>query len=88
MQSPESTNERPAVRRPARTSLGNRRVAMRVVRHPEQGMVLVYELDPAPGSRSSLIFESGTSCTRLFHYPSDWRRMPDADLIALPLAAV
>lgn len=48
-------------------------------------MVLVYELDPAPGSPSSLIFESGTACTRLFDYPRDWRRMSDADLIALPI---
>jgi hypothetical protein len=61
---------------------------MRVIRTPPQGMVLVYEVDPAKGARdpSSLIFESGGGRTRLIEYPRDWRRMSDADLLALSLA--
>lgn len=81
----ERTNER-SVTPPARASLGNRRVAMRLIRHPDQGMVLVYEREPSftDTSPRTLIFESGTSCTRLFQYPSEWRRLSDEELLALP----
>ncbi|HJQ22209.1 MAG TPA: hypothetical protein VJ867_17865 [Gemmatimonadaceae bacterium] len=80
--SPEAA---PVAPRTTRASLGNRRVAMRVVRTPPHGMVLVYEADPVPGEpRSSLIFETGGSQTRLAEFPSEWRRLSDADLLALP----
>lgn len=62
---------------------------MRLIRDQQQGMVLVYELEPsvADAGPRSLVFESGQWNTRLDHYPAEWRRLPDGELLALRVVA-
>lgn len=58
---------------------------MRLVRDNED-FVLVYELAGAqPSDARSLIIEwnGGRQSTRLYEFPSNWRQMRDADLLAL-----
>jgi hypothetical protein len=58
---------------------------MRLIRDKQQGLILVYELEPAivnAGPRS-LVFESGAWSARLEDYPADWRRLTDEALVAL-----
>jgi hypothetical protein len=57
---------------------------MRVLKDSDEGMVLVYEAEPAvtAGART-LVFESGQGRYRLDAYPTDWRRMGDRELLAL-----
>jgi hypothetical protein len=69
----------------SRETIGGRRAAMRVVQAGMR-MVVVYEQDPVvveSGPRT-LVFESGESIVRLTHYPADWRKLKDDDLLALP----
>ena len=58
---------------------------MRMLRDPNQGMVLVYETEPAAGVRetSSLVFETGSWRARVEHYPPEWRKMSDQELLDL-----
>ena len=57
---------------------------MRVLKDGDEGMVLVYEAEPAvnAGPRT-LVFESGHGRVRLDRYPPDWRRMADRELLSL-----
>src|SRR5687768_6683276 len=73
---PQESKAEPRVRSTG-ASVGNRRCAMRMLRDPDQGMILVYEMEPAPGlaDAPSLVFETGSWCARLDHYPAEWRRM-------------
>ena len=76
----------PETRAPdSRVTVGNRRCAMRMLRDPNQGMVLVYETEPAAGvsEPASLVFETGSWRVRLEHYPPEWRRMSDQALLDL-----
>lgn len=68
----------------SRETIGGRRAAMRVVQAGMR-MIVVYEQEPATidGERA-LVFESGDSITRLAHYPAEWRKLKDDDLLALP----
>lgn len=58
---------------------------MRMLRDSTQGMVLVYELDPAAGVKEqrSLVFETGSWCARVAAFPADWRRLRDEELLGL-----
>ena len=57
---------------------------MRVLKDSDEGMVLVYESEPAAGAGARiLVFESGQGRHRLDRYPADWRRMGDRELLAL-----
>jgi hypothetical protein len=80
---PESTTGQRASA--AHTPAGYRRCAMRLIRHQQLGMVLVYELEPsvADAGPRSLVFESGQWSMRLEHYPAEWRRLPDEELLAM-----
>lgn len=84
MESRESITEsqRPAR---ARASFGYRRAAMRRIRHPELGVILVYELDPAPGQRGirTLIYESESVSSCVERVPPEWPRLSDDELLAL-----
>jgi hypothetical protein len=63
----------------------SRRHAMRLVRDGED-FVLVYELSGhEPADARSLVIEwnGGRQSTRLYEYPSSWRQMRDAELLAL-----
>ena len=73
----------------ARSTLGRRRVAMRMIHHPDHGAILVYELDPAPGQRGipTLIYEYESERSMLDRFPRDWRTLPDDELLALVRAA-
>lgn len=77
-----TTEQRAAV---ARTPAGYRRCAMRLIRNEQLGMVLVYELEPsvADAGPRSLVFESGQWSMRLEHYPAEWRRLPDDELLKM-----
>ena len=83
MEPQETTEERRAVT--ARTPAGYRRCAMRLIRDRNQGMILVYELEPsvADAGPRKLMFESKEWCARLEHYPAEWRRLADDELLAL-----
>jgi hypothetical protein len=69
----------------AHTPAGYRRCAMRLIRNQQLGMVLVYELEPsvADAGPRTLVFESGKWSMRLEHYPAEWRRLPDDQLLAM-----
>jgi len=72
----------------ARATVGNRRQAMRMIRDPLQGMVLVYQMEPAPNEagHSALILETGEWCVRLEDYPANWRELADDELLKLRLS--
>ena len=58
---------------------------MKVLQRKSQGVVLVYELEPMvvnAGPRL-LVFESVKSVQQFEHFPDDWRRLSDDDLIAI-----
>lgn len=58
---------------------------MKVLHRSSQGTVLVYELEPTivnEGPRL-LVFESMKTTARLEHFPDDWRKLGDDELIAL-----
>ena len=62
---------------------GSRRCTMRVLKDGE-GMVLVYEAEPAANAGPrSLVFESGKGRFRLDQYPQTWRIMSDHELLSL-----
>ena len=57
---------------------------MRVVRDGDEGMILVYESEPAAnGGPRTLVFESGNGRIRLPDFPQAWRTMDDRELLAL-----
>jgi hypothetical protein len=63
----------------------SRRHAMRLVRDNED-FVLVYELaGPELSDARSLVIEwnGGRQSTRLYEYPSNWRQLRDAELLAM-----
>ena len=69
----------------ARSTIGGRRAAMRVVMDRLNGMVVVYEQDATSleaGPRT-LVFESPAGVIRLARFPVDWRRMSDESLLNL-----
>jgi hypothetical protein len=69
----------------ARSTVGGRRAAMRVVMDRLNGMVIVYEQEAGSleaGPRT-LVFESTSGVTRLERFPEDWRRMGDEALLSL-----
>ena len=70
--------------RPQRTTLGARRLKMRVMHRNSVGIVAVYEQDPpqADGKRA-LVFESNNVCTRVDEYPDEWQRLSDEELTAI-----
>ena len=69
----------------ARSTIGGRRAAMRVVMDRLNGMIIVYEQDTTtiPDGPRQLVFESTSGTTRLDAFPEDWRRMSDDALLAL-----
>lgn len=69
----------------ARSTVGGRRAAMRVVMDRLNGMVIVYEQDATSieGGPRNLVFESTSGVIRLDQYPDDWRRMSDDVLLGL-----
>jgi hypothetical protein len=69
----------------ARSTVGGRRAAMRVVMDRLNGMVIVYEQDTTtmPDGPRQLVFEATTGVIRLDAYPEEWRRMADDALLAL-----
>ena len=70
-----------------RTTMGARRTKMRVLHRKSQGIVAVYEQDPTlDDTTRTLVFESPVKCTRLSHFPAEWQRLSDDDLIALQRA--
>ena len=72
----------------ARSTLGARRTKMRVLHRKSQGIVAVYEQDPTlDDTTPTLVFESPVKCTRLSHYPAEWQRMSEEELVALQRAA-
>ena len=58
---------------------------MKVLQRKSQGVVLVYELEPmvVNGGPRLLCFETIKSVTQVEHFPDDWRRLSDDDLIAI-----
>lgn len=57
---------------------------MRVLKDGDEGMVLVYEAEPAANAGPrSLVFESGKGRFRLDQYPPTWRIMSDHELLSL-----
>lgn len=68
-----------------RKTAAYRRCAMRMLRTPSQGMVAVYEMDPAAGATEapSLVFESRSWCLRMNQYPPEWRQLRDDELLKL-----
>lgn len=69
----------------ARSTIGGRRAAMRVVMDRLNGMIVVYEQDTttSPDGPRQLVFESTTGMIRLDAYPEEWRRLSDEGLLAL-----
>jgi hypothetical protein len=69
----------------SRETIGGRRAAMRVVQAGMR-MVVVYEQEPTATDLAprTLVFESGDSIVRLTHFPADWRRLKDDELLELP----
>ena len=69
----------------ARSTVGGRRAAMRVVMDRLNGMVIVYEQDATSieGGPRNLVFESTSGVIRLDQFPEEWRRMSDDALLAL-----
>lgn len=61
---------------------------MRMIRDPLQGMVLVYQMEPATTDQGppALIMETGEWCVRLDEYPSNWRELTDDELLKLRLS--
>jgi hypothetical protein len=57
---------------------------MRLLRD-QQGMVLVYELEPSvkDTAPSVLVFESPGRSARLEHYPKEWKDLSNEQLLAL-----
>lgn len=55
--------------------------AMRVVRGPAGGMLVVYETGPE--NARTLIFEWAGSKTELTSFPADWRKLKDDELSKL-----
>jgi hypothetical protein len=49
-------------------------------------MVVVYEQEPIAGDPESrtLVFEAPDSVVKLAHFPADWRKLKDEELLALP----
>lgn len=69
----------------SRETIGGRRAAMRVVQAGMR-MVIVYEQEPTvsdPDART-LVFEAPDSVVKLTHFPADWRKLKDDELLALP----
>lgn len=60
------------------------RCVMRVLTDPALGTVIVYEpeVKHADGRRA-LVFENDAFFQKVYAYPDDWRRMPDAELLTL-----
>ena len=72
-----------------RSTLGVRRTKMRVLHRKSQGIVAVYEQDPTAdemGSRT-LVFETPAKCTRVAHFPPEWQRLSDDELVAIQRSA-
>ena len=68
-----------------RATVGKRRFAMRMIRDPLQGMVLVYQMEPAADDQGPplLVMETGEWCVRLDAYPANWRDLKDDELLKL-----
>lgn len=69
----------------ARSTIGGRRAAMRVLMDSLNGMIVIYEQDSTSlesGPRT-LVFESTSGTIRLEQFPEEWRRMSDDALLAL-----
>lgn len=67
-----------------RTAALSARCVMRVLADPELGTVIVYEpeVKQADGART-LVFENDAFFQKLYRYPEDWRKLPDAELLEL-----
>lgn len=77
------------LRAPSVRSTLARRTKMRVLHRKSQGIVAVYEQDPTAdeaGART-LVFESPARCVRLSHFPAEWQRLSDDELVAIQRAA-
>jgi hypothetical protein len=66
---------------PREAPAANRRCTIRVV-HDSGDVVLVYEPELNLEKRE-LVFESESGCRRVSDFPNDWRRLGDAELLAL-----
>lgn len=66
----------------------NRRVAMRMIRDPLQGMVLVYQLEPTAQDHRppALVMETGEWCVKLEDFPANWRELKDDELLKLRMS--
>lgn len=73
----------------ARQTLGARRTKMRVLHRKSQGVVAVYEQDPTADSAGTrtLVFESPAKCVKLAHFPPEWQRLSDDELVAIQRSA-
>ena len=67
-----------------RTAALSARCVMRVLTDPDMGTVIVYEpeVKQADGART-LVFENDAFFQKLYRYPEDWRKLPDAELLQL-----
>lgn len=66
-------------------AIGARRTQMRVMHRKSQGIVAVYEQDPAvdeAGSRT-LVFETPAKCTRISQFPPHWQLLSDEELLRI-----
>lgn len=69
----------------ARNTNGSRRTAMRLMQRKSQGLVAVYEQDPETPDTSerTLVFESRSHKVAVSHFPPEWQRLSDDELVAI-----
>ncbi|MEX2178436.1 MAG: hypothetical protein WD801_06980 [Gemmatimonadaceae bacterium] len=70
----------------ARQSQAARLTRMRLMHRKSQGLVAVYEQDPADTGEAggqTLVFETPSRCVRVAGYPPEWQRLSDDELVAL-----
>lgn len=87
---PHDSNTRRETSSRSRTTASKRRLAMRMIRDPLQGMVLVYQMEAAADDHDppTLVMESGEWCVKLKDYPPNWRELKDDELLKLRLSDV
>lgn len=87
---PHDSNTARETPAPSRTTVSKRRLAMRMIRDPLHGMVLVYQMEASFEDRDlpALVLESSAWCVKLTEYPRNWRELPDDALLQLRQLAV
>ena len=68
-----------------RQSRASQRFAMRVIHEEGRGVVLVYETAASSSANAprTLVFEWANASAELAHFPADWRKLGDDELLAL-----